>query len=205
MERVKLYGAAGPPQRAGRGVYTAELRRRFPLLPVEEEGRLTDPQLRDNFIERVFAYRRLRTLFAGRWTMARLVAFHTAHKLQLLAHAPRAYAELGGLVAGAKRAARRALREHYERAFMQALATQATRRRHVNVLQHMAGYFRRHLDVGSRQELAGWIDDFRRGWVPLIVPLTLVQHHARHLQITYLQGQTYLYPHPKELMLRNHV
>src|SRR6185295_13186454 len=150
------------------------LMERFPHLPVEEEGRLSDPALRENFLERVFAYRRLRFLFNGRWSVGGLVAFHTAHKLQILAHSPSHYERLGRLVARAKATPREELRRRYEDGFMSALAIVATAKRHVNVLQHMAGYFREQLDSASRRELEEVIDDYRRGLVPLIVPITLV-------------------------------
>ena len=205
MERVRIYAASGMPARDGRGLYADALMRRFPNLPIEEEGRLNDARLRDNFIERVFAYRRLRTFFAGRWTTGGLVSIHTAHKLQLLSHAPRAYAELGRMVANAASVGRGELRDRYETEFMGALKKIATPARQVNVLQHMAGYFRDRLDPESRRELAAVIEDYRAGLVPLIVPITLVRHHVRTLDIGYLKGQVYLEPHPKELMLRNHV
>lgn len=206
MERVKVYRrGGGVPTRNGRGVFAAALIDRFPLLPVEEEGRLCDPRLRESFIERVFAYRRLRSLFDGRWSLGALVAFHTMHKLQLLAHAPRGYEELGRLVGRAKGLPRGELRARYEARFMQALAVPATRRRHTNVLQHALGYFKKVLDDDSRQELADSIEDYRTGLIPLIVPVSLVRHHVRRLRIGYLDGQVYLDPHPKELMLRNHV
>jgi uncharacterized protein YbgA (DUF1722 family) len=216
------------PTRNGRGLFAQALVARFPHLPVEEEGRLADPRLRENFVERVFAYARLKALFRGHWTMGQLVAFHTAHKLLLLAHSPDGYRRLGRLVAGAAvpetgartvsgkgtrsnpparkpRADRRALRSAYEAGFMGALAVLATRGRHVNVLQHMAGYVRDALDAASREELQQTIADYRAGLIPLIVPITLLRHHINHVGVSYLAGQVYLDPHPKELMLRNHV
>lgn len=205
MERVKVYDAHGAPSRTGRGLFAEALMERLPLLPVEEEGRLSDPRLRDNFVERVFAYRRLRELFAARWTIGALVQFHAAHKLALLAHAPAAYRSLGRIVARAAGRPRAELRREYEEGFMTALALIATPRRHVNVLQHMLGYFRGLLDDESRQELVIAIEDYRRGLVPLVVPITLLRHHIRVHGIEYLAGQVYLAPHPKELMLRNHV
>jgi len=204
MERVKVYGRGGPAG-SGRGLFAEALLHAFPHLPVEEEGRLNDPRLRENFVERVFAYRRLRSLFSGRWTVGRVVAFHTAHKLQLMAHSPRLYAELGRLVAGAKALERPALQASYEAQFMSALEVMATPKRHVNVLQHHLGYFSDQLDSAARHELVELIDDYGRGMLPLVVPLTLVRHYVRQFAITYLQAQTYLEPHPKELMLRNHV
>jgi uncharacterized protein YbgA (DUF1722 family)/uncharacterized protein YbbK (DUF523 family) len=205
MERVKVYDPNGSPARTGRGVFAEALLQRLPGLPVEEEGRLSDPRLRDNFVERVFAYRRLRDLFSSRWTVGALVRFHTAHKLVLLAHSPKAYADLGRLVAGASSLPRRDVRGRYESEFMEALGVVATPKRHVNVLHHMLGYFRDTLDGASRGELAASIQDYGHGLVPLIVPITLFRHHVRVLKVAYLSGQVYLDPHPKELMLRNHV
>lgn len=205
LERVKVYHANGQPAGTGRGLFAAALVHAYPQLPIEEEGRLCDPRLRENFVERVFAYRRLRALFAGRWSLGNLVAFHTAHKLQLLAHARRGYDALGQLVAHAKTLPRPELRSRYQTAFMGALAVMSTPARHANVLQHMLGYFSDQLDAGARREIVELIDDYRRGFVPLVVPLTLVRHHVRRCAVAYLQGQTYLDPHPKELMLRNHV
>jgi uncharacterized protein YbgA (DUF1722 family) len=202
---VKVYDRHGIPARGGRGLFAAALVDAFPHLPVEEEGRLADPRLRDNFVERVFAYRGLRSLFVARWTVGDLVRFHTAHKLLLLAHAPEAYRQLGRLVAGAGALSRRELERRYIEAFMAGLAQLATTRRHTNVLEHMAGYFKDRLDAASKRELADTIADYRRSLVPLVVPLTLLRHYVRRFEVAYLAEQTYLQPHPKELMLRNHV
>jgi uncharacterized protein YbgA (DUF1722 family)/uncharacterized protein YbbK (DUF523 family) len=205
MTRVKVYSEKGAPTKDGRGLFAGPLMDSHPNLPVEDEGRLNDAQLRENFIERVFAYRRLRDLFRGRWTRGQLVAFHTAHKLQLMAHALEPYRELGALVASVKQRPREEVRETYQDVFMAALARVATRARNTNVLQHAAGHLKAGLDSASRVELAELIHDYRLGNVPLIVPVTLLRHHARHLDVAYLNGQTFLEPHPKELMLRNHV
>ena len=205
LERVKIYDRHGTPVRGGRGLFAAALVDAFPHLPVEEEGRLADPRLRDNFVERVFAYRRLRSLFVARWTVGDVVRFHTAHKLLLLAHAPEAYRQLGRMVAGARGLSREVLEQRYIDGFMQALAQLATARLHTNVLQHMAGYFKDRVDAASKRELAETITDYRDGLVPLVVPLTLLRHYVRRFEVAYLAGQTYLQPHPKELMLRNHV
>lgn len=193
------------PRRAGRGLFAEALMERLPLLPVEEEGRLCDPPLRENFVTRVFAYRRLRNLFAGRWSIGRVVAFHTAHKLQVMAHSPSAYRDLGRLVAGASALPRAELRARYEKGFMTALAAKATIGRNRNVLEHMVGHLRDRLDADSRAEIAGLVADYHARLVPLVVPLTLIAHHVRRLGVDYLAGQIYLAPHPKELMLRNHV
>jgi uncharacterized protein YbgA (DUF1722 family)/uncharacterized protein YbbK (DUF523 family) len=205
MERVRVYDANGVPSKTGRGLFADALISHFEALPVEEEGRLNDARLRENFVERVFAYHRLRALFSGRWTLGKLVAFHTAHKLQLLAHSPAGYRELGRLVAEGKKLPRPALRARYEAGFMQALSKRATPRRHVNVLHHIMGHFRGRLDDEARAELRRLIDDYRAGLIPLVVPITLLAHYVRRLGVSYLLGQVYLEPHPKELMLRNHV
>ena len=205
MERVKVYGGPGMPARNGRGLFAAALLQRFPNLPVEEEGRLADARLRENFIERVFAYRRLKELFRGRWTVGQLVAFHTAHKMALLAHSPSSYRSLGQLVATAAAMPRHDVRAKYESLFMRTLASVATTRQHTNVLMHMAGHLKKRLDAPSKGELLGSIHEYRKGLVPLVVPLTLIRHYVRALEVSYLAGQTYLEPHPRELMLRNHV
>jgi uncharacterized protein YbgA (DUF1722 family)/uncharacterized protein YbbK (DUF523 family) len=205
LERVKEYGAGGIPVKSGRGIFAAALVERFPTLPMEEEGRLTDPRLRENFIERIFAYQRLRIFFESRWTIADLVRFHTRHKMTLLAHVPESDHHLGRMVANAKSLAHKDLRERYTTAFMDALRTMATPRRHANVLQHMLGHFKDTLDRDSRNELLELIDAHRIGRVPLVVPLTLMRHHIRRSQVAYLADQLYLDPHPAELMLRNHV
>ena len=205
LERVKVYGSDAPPAREGRGLFAGVLLERLPLLPVEEEGRLCDPRLRENFIERLFAFRRVKDLFRGRWSQGALVSFHTAHKMSLLSHSTTAYRELGQLVADGSRIPKGDLRGRYERLFMATLSIPATTRRHTNVLMHMAGHLKTRLDGDSRRELAECIDAYRTGLVPLVVPLTLIKHHVRVHAVEYLAGQVYLQPHPRELMLRNHV
>ena len=205
MLRVRVYAPSGMPTRNGTGFFARELLETYTDLPIEEEGRLSDPHLRENWIERVFAYRRLRTLWETRWTLKDLVSFHTAHKLVLLAHSPKAFKELGRLVAGARGFARQELKRRYQIEFMAALKILATRGRQANVLQHMAGYFKKQLDEASRRELLDYIEDYRKGYLPLIVPVTLLKHYVRRFGEPYLEGQIYLNPHPKELALRNHV
>jgi uncharacterized protein YbgA (DUF1722 family)/uncharacterized protein YbbK (DUF523 family) len=204
-ERVRVFDVRGIPVKSGRGVFADVLLQHFPHLPVEEEHRLCDLRLRENFIERVFAYARLRALFSGPWKISGLISFHAAHKLLLMAHSPKAYQRLGRLVAGTKSVPRAELRARYESGFMEALREPATTRKHVNVLQHMAGYFTDYLDTASRQELQAVIRDFRAGMVPLVAPLILINQYVRKFDVAYLRGQVYLEPHPKELMLRNHV
>ncbi len=205
MERVKLYVEGGVGERKGRGLFADALLQRFPYLPVEEEGRLSDSRLRENFVERVFAYVRLRAFLESRWTVGDLVRFHTAHKMALLAHDRAAYDALGRLVASAKGRPRTEVADEYAGHFMSALARMATTRKHTNVLMHMLGHLKSLLDDESRREMLTSIEDYRQGLVPLVVPVTLLRHHVRAHRVEYLAGQVYLEPHPKELMLRNHV
>jgi uncharacterized protein YbgA (DUF1722 family)/uncharacterized protein YbbK (DUF523 family) len=203
--RVKLYDRNNVPSRDGRGLFARAFAEDNPHLPVEEEGRLRDLPLRENFFERIFAYRRLTDFFRTRWSVGDLVRFHTAEKLLLMAHDVKAFQSLGRLVADAKKRPRKELVDEYKTSFMEALTKKATARKQANVLQHMAGYLKKNLDAESKAELGAVINDFRLGMIPLIVPVTLFRHHVRLHGIEYLQGQTYLDPHPKELMLRNHV
>lgn len=205
MERVKIYQPKGPAKRAGVGLFAAAVIDQFPNLPMEEEGRLCDPRLRENWVERVFAYHALQELWKQRWCIGDLVEFHTRHKFILLAHDEPQYRELGRLVAVAKSTPRDILREQYETKFMTTLKRIATVRKNVNVLQHMLGFFSDQLDAASRQELVTHIQDYHGGLVPLVVPLTLIRHYVRLLDVEYLSNQNYLNPHPKELALRNHV
>jgi uncharacterized protein YbgA (DUF1722 family)/uncharacterized protein YbbK (DUF523 family) len=206
MERVKVWREGEEAAaRSGRGFFARALLDRMPLLPVEEEGRLNDPGLREGFVERIFAYDRLRSLFEGSWKVGDLVSFHTAHKMQLLAHDERRYRALGRVVAAAKGRPRAALRDEYGALFMEALGVRSTRRKHTNVLQHAMGHLRGRLDDASRGELSDLIEDYRRGLLPIVVPITLMRHHVRVQDVAYLADQVYLDPHPKELMLRNRV
>lgn len=192
LTRVKVYEETGIPAKTGRGVYADALLARWPHLPVEEEGRLQDEALRENFLERLDAYHRLQQLFQGRWTIGQLVAFHTAHKLAVLAHTTDGYRRLGRLVADAKAMPRAELREAYTAELMQSMTLLATPKKHANVLMHMLGYFRGQIDAGDRDELLAAIDAFRVGRISRLVPLTLIRHHVRRCRVDYLAGQTYL-------------
>lgn len=203
MERVRVYAGAGAPQAAGTGLFTRELMAAQPELPVEEEGRLNDPVLRENFIERVFVYDAWLQLRAEGPSPRSLVAFHARHKMSLLAHDPDAYRRLGRLVAEAGTTPPERLADEYIAALMQALRRPVTRRRHVNVLQHLAGYLKRRLDAGDRAELAECIHAYRRGELPLPAPLALLRHHLRRHPDPYAAAQSYLEPHPAALALRN--
>jgi uncharacterized protein YbgA (DUF1722 family)/uncharacterized protein YbbK (DUF523 family) len=206
MARVKLYGEGGTfAGRKATGIFARRLLTAMPHLPVEEEGRLRDPGIRENFITRVFCYHRWRSLVGGRFTRGRLVAFHTAHKFLLRAHSVERLRRLGRLVADAKRFTPARLADRYEALFFETLSRRATTKRHADVLTHMAGFFKQQLSKEEKAELAGLIEDFRQGLIPLVVPVTLLKHYVLKFQNAALAGQIYLNPHPKELMLRNHV
>jgi len=205
MERVRVYNPHGMPGKTGVGLFARAFMDRFPLIPVEEEGRLNDPILRENFIERVFCYRRWRDLVEERPTRKAVIAFHTEHKYLLLAHSRPHYLTLGRLVGDAKHHAPADLASRYGALFMEALAVKATVRKHVNVLNHIMGFFKDRLSATEKEELRTVIEDYHNGLTPLIVPLTLIKHYVRTHAVTYIQNQVYLNPHPKELMLRNHV
>jgi uncharacterized protein YbgA (DUF1722 family)/uncharacterized protein YbbK (DUF523 family) len=203
MERVKVYSDTGMPQRDGSGIFARAVQEANPLLPVEEEGRLNDPGLRENFVSRVLVYARWQALRRQRVSKKGLLDFHTRHKLLLLAHSPAVYRELGGMLARLDNTPLDALAVCYIERVMQVLKTQASRKRHVNVLQHLLGYLRKQVDDINRADLADVIEDYRRGLVPLVVPITLLQHHFRRNPNVYISRQVYMNPHPRELMLRN--
>jgi uncharacterized protein YbgA (DUF1722 family)/uncharacterized protein YbbK (DUF523 family) len=199
MERVKVYDHNGVPAGAGRGIYAEALIRRHPTLPVEEEGRLNDPDIRDNFVERVYVFDRWRRMQLAGLTAGRLVDFHSQHKFLILAHDQAAYRRLGRIVADAGTTPIADLAQRYLELLMQALAKHASRRDHANVLMHVAGFFKRELDAGDRQALHDSIHAYRRGEHPLLVPLTLLRHHLRRHPEPYLEKQQYLDPFPREL------
>jgi uncharacterized protein YbgA (DUF1722 family)/uncharacterized protein YbbK (DUF523 family) len=204
--RVRVYDHHNMPQRKGRGIYADALVKRLPLLPVEEEGRLNDLRLRENFIERVFAYYRWTRLLEEEATPGGLVRFHTAHKLTLMAHSPPHYQQMGRLVAQVGSLPWPEVAEEYSQLFMAGLKVLGTAGKHSNVLQHLMGFLKDHLGKEDKAELVDLIEDYRRGLVPLIVPLTLLQHHLRRYPVPdWVYQQVYLNPYPKELMLRNHV
>ncbi len=205
MERVRVYRENGIPAKDGIGVFARAFMERFPLLPVEDEGRLQDPGLRENFIERIFALRRWRETCKGRLSLGRLVEFHTKHKLQIMAHSPKHYTAMGKLVAGAKDMALKQLWTEYEISFLEALKILSTPKKNANVLMHIAGYFKKALSSDEKAELLETIEAYRTEFLPLIVPITLVNHYVRKYDEPYLKGQYYLQPHPLELKLRNHV
>ena len=205
MERVKIYSDKGMAVRKARGLWGAAVLAMNPLLPVEEEGRLNDLPIRDNFIVRVFAYNRVLNLFHDNYTRGAVVEFHSRHKYLLLSHSPKHYKLLGQLVADIKKYTPAQMRDQYSALFMEALKLRATVKKNVNVLQHILGYLKKHLDAREKADILKVINDYHRELVPLIVPITLLRHYINKFEIEYIQNQYYLQPHPKELMLRNHV
>lgn len=202
LQRVKTYQGGGAPAANGRGIYAEAFLASQPWLPTEEEGRLNDPRLRENFIERVFVYRRWQELVALGLTVARLAEFHTHHKLALMAHDVEAYRALGRLVAQAGRHSPKVLEQDYLSRFMEAFKRLATPARHTNVLMHLLGYLKKRLDAADKTEMLELIHAFRRGEAPLVAPLTLLKHHFRRFPDPYIDDQTYLNPDPRELQRR---
>jgi uncharacterized protein YbgA (DUF1722 family)/uncharacterized protein YbbK (DUF523 family) len=205
MERVRVYDRNNVPKKAAIGIYAHALMRALPLLPVEEEGRLTDPLLREQFIERVYVYHRWLSMISDGLTPRKLVEFHSAHKLLVMAHSQEHYRRLGQLVARAGRDDLTALAQCYVSELMQALKQRGTRKRHANVLHHLSGYFKRHLTGSDKLELNALIDAYRLGQIPLVVPITLIRHYLRRFPNAYVGLQYYLRPHPEPLGLRNSV
>lgn len=203
MERVKVYDRNGVPMKRGVGIFARAFMERFPDIPVEEEGRLNDTRLRENFIERIFTLDRWREV-AERPSRMGLVQFHTAHKLLLLSHSPEHYREMGRLVADLRGRPLDEVFGAYRGMLTDALRLHATNRKQRNVLQHAMGYFKKVLSPDEKRELLEVLEAYGREDVPLIVPVTLIDHYVRKYDEPYLKGQVYLRPHPLELRLRNH-
>jgi len=204
MERVKIYDENKIPRKSGSGIFAGIFMNHFPLLPVEEEGRLHDAVLRENFIERIFIFRRWQQMTAGRLKRGDLVDYHSRHKLAIMSHSPKHLKQLGPLVAAAKSMPLKEVFAQYLAILQDALKLRATVRKNTNVLQHMMGYFKKVLGRDEKAELLDVIGCYHSGLVPLIVPLTLFNHYVRKYKEPYLAIQTYLNPHPIELKLRNH-
>lgn len=204
MERVKVYQANGHPiEGGGSGLFAHALMQARPDLPIEEDGRLNDPVLRENFLTRIFAYAEWQRLVASGLTRKALVEFHSRYKYQLLATDPVQYKALGRLVATVGKQPLEAFAPSYFSQLMAALKKTASRGTHTNVLQHLSGYLKRDLGTQDKQELQRLIDQYREGVVPLVVPMTLLKHHFRRHPDRYVATQVYLQPHPEDLSLRN--
>jgi uncharacterized protein YbgA (DUF1722 family) len=217
MQRVKIYSDKGMPEKKGVGLFARAFMEHFPLLPVEEDGRMNDPGLRENFIQRIFALKDWRDTVAKGRTRGNLVKFQSRYKLLVLSHSEKHAREMGRLVAGAgggkaargetgaKRHKPSELFDRYQELLLEALALSSTVRKNINVLHHIMGHFKKLLSADEKQELLEILERYRKGYVPLIVPITLLNHYVRKYDRPYLAEQTYLNPHPAELALRNHV
>ena len=205
MERVRLYDRNGVPNKTGVGLFAKQFMEHFPLLPVEEDGRLHDPRLRENFIEIIFALKRWRENLAQGKTARGLIDYHTRHKLLIMAHSPEIYRQMGKLVAQAGAIDAELLYQDYLALLMKGLRLRTTLAKHVNVLQHVLGYFKKQLSADEKQEMVALINSYHARQIPLIVPITMLNHFVRKYDQAYLQQQVYLNPHPVELSLRNHV
>ena len=205
MERVRVYNEKGMPVKKGVGMFARIFMEHYPLLPVEDEGRLHDPKLRENFVERIFTLKRWREVLVKKGSRGNLVDFHTQHKLLILSHSPKHYQIMGKLVAQAKEIPLKDLFQQYQTILMEALLLKTTPKKNGNVLMHMMGYFKEQLSSDEKQELLEVMDHYRQEYIPLIVPMTLINHYVRKYDQPYLKEQVYLTPHPLELQLRNHV
>jgi uncharacterized protein YbgA (DUF1722 family)/uncharacterized protein YbbK (DUF523 family) len=205
MIRVKVYNEKGMPHKVGIGIFARAFMEHFPLIPVEDDGRLHNPLIRENFILQIFTMKRWRETMSGKRNMGNLVDFHTRNKLLLLSHSQKHYRSMGKLVADGKKFPIKDLYQQYQRLLMDALNLKTTIRKHINVLQHLMGYFKNQLTGDEKQELIEVFGQYRSEYVPLVVPITLINHYVRKYDQPYLKQQTYLNPHPLELKLRTHV
>jgi len=205
MQRVRVFNEKGMPVKKGAGIFARIFMNHLPLLPVEDEGRLHDPDLRENFIERIFTLKRWREVLGKEVSRGKVVDFHTKHKLLILSHSPKHYQAMGKLVAQAGDLPLKEFYHQYQTLLIVSLGLKTTPRKNVNVLHHMMGYFKERLSPDEKQELLEVVDHYLRGHIPLVVPITLISHYVRKYDQPYLKQQVYLNPHPLELQLRNHV
>ena len=206
MGRVPLYSEFGSHKvKHGPGMFANAFINSFPLVPTEEEGRLNDPRIRENFIVRVFSFKRFNLLLNEKFSLGQWVKFHTQHKFLLLAHSRKHYDDLGALVANSKTIKPSELKKKYGELFMEALTSKSTPKKNTDVLLHMMGFLKKLLTKIEKEDILSTIEDYRSEILPLIVPVTLIRHQVKKHNIEYLHDQVYLNPHPKELMLLNHV
>lgn len=204
LYRIRVYRDDGKVTKTGTGLFARAFTKHFPSIPVEEAGRLHDPKLREHFIENIFSLQRWRELVENNKTLGGLVEFHTQNKLLILSHNQELYRKLGKLVAEGKKLEKDELFDVYEGILLKALGLKTTLKKNINVLHHIMGYFKHNLAVDEKQELLSIIDQYRSGYLPLIVPLTLIKHYVMKYDQPWLKKQTYLNPHPFELKLRNY-
>ena len=195
MERIRVLDPHGVTRKTGIGIFAGVFIKTFPLIPVEDEGRLHDPGIRENFIERIFALRRWREMLKQGKKTARLIEFHSRNKLQMMAHSPGSAREMGKLAAIAKEIPADEFFDRYEKMLMEGLRLKATLKKNTNVLQHIMGYFKKLLTSDEKLELLELINHYYNGYLPLVVPVALLKHYARKYKQPYLAGQFYLDPH----------
>jgi len=191
--------------RYGPGMFASSFIKAFPLVPVEDEGRLHDQATRENFIVRIFCFHRLQLLLKKPFSIGSLVQFHTRHKFLILSHSRKKYGDMGQLVANAKKIKTAEFKTRYSKLFMAALSYKSTPKKNTDVLLHMMGFLKKILTREEKKNILSVIEDYRNELLPLVVPVTLICYQAKKHNIEYLLNQVYLNPHPKELMLRNHV
>jgi uncharacterized protein YbgA (DUF1722 family) len=204
MERVRVYSEKGVPSNRGSGMFARAFMDHFPLLPVEEEGRLRDPKLRENFIEAIFVMKRWRESLEPKPTRGAFVDFHTRHKLLIMSHSPKHMRLMGKMIAEIKSQPLDDFRLQYQSSLIEALRLKTTRRKNTDALFHVVGFFKKQISADEKRELVETIENYRKGYVPLIVPITLLSHYVKKYDQPYLKDQFYLNPHPVELQLRNH-
>ena len=204
--KVPIYSEFGSSRmRHGSGMFASSFVKVFPLVPVEDERRLHDPVIRENFIVRIFCFHRLQLLVRKSFSIGSLVRFHTRHKFLILSHSRKKYDDMGELVANAKKIKTAELKTRYSKLFMAALTYKSTPKKNTDVLLHMTGFLKKILTREEKKNILSVIEDYRNELLPLVVPVTLIYHQVKKHNIEYLLDQVYLNPHPKELMLRNHV
>lgn len=205
LVKVKVYDDKNMPQKKGRGIFARRFIEYFPLTPVEDEGRLHDPRLRENFIEQIFTLKRWRDAIAGRPKVGNVVDFHSKNKLLIMSHSQKHASSMGKIVAMGKQLGTEHLYKQYGELLIHAMRLKVTTAKHINVLQHIMGYFKNQLSPDEKQELLEIFSSFRNGNIPLIVPMTIINHYVRKYEQPYLAAQTYLNPHPVELKLRTYI
>lgn len=206
LTSVKVYSENGVSIKKGIGIFANALIKRFPLLPVEDDGRLNNPEIRENFIERIFVYKRWRDFLKEQGGAKGLIDFHTDHKYLIMAHSPKHLTELGRIVGAMKnKKSESSVMEQYIKTLMEGLKLYATKKKNRNCLLHITGYFKKDITTEEKKELLEVIENYSKGLIPLIVPVTLIKHYVQKYDKQYLKRQVYLNPHPLELMLRNHV
>lgn len=204
LYRIRVYGDDGKVRKNGSGLFAKAFCEHFPRVPVEESGRLNDPKLRELFIENIFTYQRWRTMVESNPVMGDLVEFHTANKMLILSHSQDIYRQMGKLVAKGEKPGMVKVLDTYEKLLFKAVSLKTTVKKNINVLQHAMGFFKKDLTKDEKSELLSVFKQYREGYVPLIVPLTLIKHYVMKYDKSWIKDQTYLNPHPFELKLRNY-